>query len=198
MGLTLNEKKLLIIHKLLFDRIYVPSKSEQERVHSAIYLCQNMNVPISNGFGFNWYYECIYSEFLDYILERMNSKQDDIINFSSNPDFKKEDFWNEGQINNLLSIHFVLSSQEDKDFIIILCNLLFMYKNLALLSFDKAVEELKRRTSLLESGKKYNNNSLLQDAWNCLGLLDLVQVKDDGDFKVLRRLLDKTLAKHRE
>ena len=200
MDLTLSEKQILLLYKELFNKYYQPFENEDEhdKIQSAVYVCREMRLPMYNDYGFTWNFEGPRSIILEKVLKDMDPKQKQIEDFLLKPDLECKDLWHEAHLMLIMTFGFIIQSQDYPYFVNIMSNLLYMNTTYGLTSLDRAIRELKRREEATKRDLKVDNMDLLQDAWTSLGLLDLVKVKDDSEFKVLNNLLRRTLSKHRQ
>ena len=192
MDLDLKEKGILILYKFLFNKDYKPSKSmnNHNNIQAAFHLCDTLWIPLVEEYGFMWDLNGPSSILLEENLDKLDKKEEQIKAFYASPDISIEDLWYRAQIKKLIAIQFFLHCDDDRNFINILSCLQYLRTNQALVEFDRSLRELHRRLP------KYNNIELLEKAWGCLLLLDIINFNDYDKFKDLNMLVRRRYKKN--
>ena len=192
--LSIEEKEILILYKLLLSKNYVPSKniSEHFDFHSAIHLCERIQIPMIGEYNFYWNNLGPFSRELEEVLQGLCSKEEQVKKFNRKRNIDINKLYYAFQIEQLLTLKFFIHSEEDSNFINTLSALAYMCWPACLPHFKSAINELQTR------GINTDNMQLLENAWGYLSLMNIHNENIDEDIKTLRRVIKSTIKKARE
>ena len=197
MDLSVNEKSILMLHKYLLNKEYTPSKNKMGHImiQSMANLCQFMWVKMYGEYSFVWSSLGPSSSRLEEDLRALDSKKKDIKRFYADPDISFESLWGGVYLKQLEILKYIISQNENENFINYLSCLLYIYETVCVKYRDGAFKELQSRW--INYDIDFNDISIMDDCWTYLIIMEQFNYPQPVDKSECIQVLNREIIKYR-